>query len=209
MAAGLSVFQDSSTGQGGFTGVAFGDLTVLTALLNRSLSFSSWHAEKYLYNSLGRTTWIPGMMFATMLVVMSWGYLIYTGSISTIWPMFGVGNQLLATIALSVTTTFLVNSGKAKYAWATAIPMVFVGVTTLSAAVLSVTTIFWPMAHKSGTELQGYVDTALMSLFVVGVVLVVTAAMRRCWKTLHGEPVPADAFGAAKPEEIAVKTGCC
>jgi carbon starvation protein len=45
-----------------------------------------------------------------------WGYLIYTGSVSTIWPLFGTGNQLLATIALAVVTTFLINMGKAKYA---------------------------------------------------------------------------------------------
>jgi hypothetical protein len=71
------------------------------------------------------------MLIASVLVVVSWGYLIYTGSISTIWPLFGVGNQLLATIALAVTTTFLINNGKQRYAWTTAIPMVFVGVTTL------------------------------------------------------------------------------
>jgi carbon starvation protein len=161
------------------------------------------------YKPLGKTTWIPGMMLATALVVASWGYLIYTGSISTIWPLFGAGNQLLATIALAITTTFLVNCGKAKYAWTTAIPMVFVGVTTLSAAVLSITTIFWSMAHRAGSELQGYLDSALMAFFVLGVILVVYAAMRRCWATLHGEPLPVDAFNAGKKEENTVKMGCC
>ena len=161
------------------------------------------------YKPLGQTKGIPGMMLATALVVMSWGYLIYTGSISTIWPLFGVGNQLLATIALSVTTTFLINSGKARYAWATAIPMVFVGITTLAAAVLSITAIFWPMAHKPGSQLQGYLDSALMAIFVLGVILVVTAAMRRCWATLRGEPLPVDAFGAEKPVDNHVKIGCC
>jgi carbon starvation protein CstA len=61
---------------------------------------------------------------------MGWGYLIYTGNISTLWPLFGTGNQLLATIALAVTTTFLINMGKRQYAWITAVPMCFVGVTT-------------------------------------------------------------------------------
>ena len=161
------------------------------------------------YGPLGKTTWIPGMVFTTILVVSSWGYLIYTGSISTIWPLFGVGNQLLATIALSVTTTFLVNSGKARYAWATAVPMAFVGVTTLTAAVLSISTIFWPMAHKTGSELQGYLDFALMSLFVLGVILVVSAALRRCWATLHGVPIPATAVDAGKPDGNNVEIGCC
>jgi carbon starvation protein len=161
------------------------------------------------YKPLGNTKSIPGMLIASVMVVVSWGYLIYTGSISTIWPLFGVGNQLLATIALAVTTTFLVNNGKQKYAWTTVIPMVFVGVTTLAAAILSITTIFWPLAHVPGSELQGYLDAALMSFFVLGVILVVTAAMRRCWATLHGEPLPVDAFGAEKPAKTTVKIGCC
>ena len=161
------------------------------------------------YKPLGNTKSVPGMLIASVLVVVSWGYLIYTGSISTIWPLFGVGNQLLATIALAVTTTFLINNGKQRYAWTTAIPMVFVGVTTLVAAVLSITTIFWPLAHVRGSELQGYLDAALMSLFVLGVILVVSAAMRRCWATLQGAPLPVDAFGAEKPAGTIVKGGCC
>ena len=67
--------------------------------------------------------------------------------------MFGTGNQLLATIALAVGTTFLINMGKAKYAWITAIPMCFVGITTLSAGVLSIKTIYWPLAHQPGDHL--------------------------------------------------------
>jgi carbon starvation protein len=161
------------------------------------------------YKPFGNMKWVPGMVIATVLVVVSWGYLIYTGSISTIWPLFGVGNQLLATIALSVTTTFLINNGKQRYAWTTALPMVFVGVTTLVAAYLSITTIFWPLAQIPGTRLQGSLDAALMSLFMLGVILVVTAAMRRCWATLRGEPLPVDAFGAEKPADTTVKIGCC
>jgi hypothetical protein len=87
--------------------------------------------------------------------------------------------------------------------------MVFVGVTTLSAAILSITTIFWPLAHVPGSELQGYLDAALMSFFVVGVILVVSAAMCRCWATLHGVPLPVDAFGAEKPAKTTGKIGCC
>ncbi len=88
-------------------------------------------------------------------MVVSWGYLIYTGSISTIWPLFGTGNQLLATIALAVVTTFLVNMGKAKYALITAIPMCFVGVTTLTAGVLSIKNILPAAGAKAGRWLPG------------------------------------------------------
>src|SRR5438477_9659251 len=93
--------------------------------------------------------------------------------ISTLWPLFGTGNQLLATIALAVGTAFLVNMGKARYAWITFLPMLFVGVTTLTAGVLSIKNIFWPLTTKPGFRAQGYLDSVLMAIFVIGVVLVV------------------------------------
>jgi carbon starvation protein len=161
------------------------------------------------YAPFSNPKWIPGILLSTSIVVGSWGYLIYTGSIATIWPLFGAGNQLLATIALAIGTVFLVNSGKAKYAWVTALPMVFVGVTTLSAAVLSISTIFWPLAHQSGTVVQGYLDSALMGLFIVGVILVVTAALQRCWKSLHGAPPPQQSFAADEARHDSIKMGCC
>jgi carbon starvation protein len=161
------------------------------------------------YKPFTNSKWVPGILISTTLVVGSWGYMIYTGSISTIWPLFGAGNQLLATIALAIGTVFLVNNGKAKYAWTTAVPMVFVGVTTLTAAVMSITNIFWPLAQKPETMVQGYMDAVLMALFIVGVVLVVGAAARRCWKTLHGEPVPPESFAAGEPECMKQRVGCC
>jgi carbon starvation protein len=160
------------------------------------------------HRPLADHTSIAGNSIATTLVVGSWGYLIYTGSISTIWPLFGTGNQLLATIALAVTTTFLINMGKAKYALMTALPMLFVGVTTLTAAVQSIRNIFWPLTQTPGKELQGYLDSALMLIFMVGVVLVVANAARRCLLTLRGENIPMEAAG---PPVVAdgPKMGCC
>lgn len=159
------------------------------------------------YKPFANTAWMPGSMLSTTMVVAGWAYLIYTGSISTIWPLFGTGNQLLATIALSVASTFLVNMGKTKYVWITAVPMCFVVCTTLYAGVLGIRTIFWPMAMTPGTALQGYLETLLMLIFMLGVVLVVSSALRRIVMTLRGVPVPAEAFG---PPEIAdVKIRCC
>ncbi|HME58062.1 MAG TPA: carbon starvation protein A [Terracidiphilus sp.] len=154
------------------------------------------------------TAWLPGNLITSAVVVMAWGYLIYTGNISTLWPLFGTGNQLLATIALAVVTTFLVNMGKVKYAWVTAVPMCFVGVTTLTAGVLSIETIYWPLAHTPGKEFQGYLDSTLMVIFVLGVVIVLIEAARRCWKTLHGEKVPEEAFGTVTEGE-ALNMTCC
>ena len=147
------------------------------------------------YKPIGEQTWLPGNLVTTALVCLGWGYLIYTGNISTIWPLFGTGNQLLATIALAVVTVFLINMGKAKYAWCTGIPMVFVGITTVTAGVLSIKNIFWPLTKVAGKVFQGYLDTTLMIIFIVGVILVVFDAARRAIKTLRGEPIPAEAFG--------------
>jgi carbon starvation protein len=83
---------------------------------------------------LSRTGWLPGNIGASLLVVCAWGYLIHSGNISSIWPMFGVANQLLAAVAFGVGTTVIVKSGKLQYAWVTFIPMVFMFATTLTAS---------------------------------------------------------------------------
>ncbi|MEW6109769.1 MAG: carbon starvation CstA family protein [Nitrospirota bacterium] len=88
----------------------------------------------YVYKPLSVTSWRPGAVASSLFVVCSWGYLIYSGNVSTIWPMFGVANQLLAAIAFSVGTTIIIKSGKVRYAWTTFIPMAFMFATTLAAS---------------------------------------------------------------------------
>jgi carbon starvation protein len=117
--------------------------------------------------------------------------------------------KLLATIALSVTTTFLINMDKAKYAWITAVPMCFVGTTTLTAGVLSIKNIFWPLTSKPGMVFTGCLDSVLMSIFIVGVILVVFDAVRRWFQVLNGAPVPQEAFGPPLTASGEVKMGCC
>jgi len=161
------------------------------------------------HKPFGNSAWLPGNLITSFFVVLGWGYLIYTGNISTIWPLFGTGNQLLATIALAVTTTFLINMGKQKYAWITAIPMCFVGVTTLTAGVLSIKNIFWPLTSKPDQVFTGYLDTILMTIFIVGVVLVVFDAVRRWIMVAKGAPAPVEAFGPPLTAAGEVKMGCC
>jgi carbon starvation protein len=155
------------------------------------------------------TAWMPGNLITTFLVVVGWGYLLYTGNVSTIWPLFGTGNQLLATIALAVTTTFLINMGRAKYAFITGLPMCFVGVTTVTAGVLSVKNIFWPLTHIPGQELTGYLNSILTLMFIAGVLLVVFDAVRRWIAVLNGAPAPAEAFGPPVNSDGEVRIGCC
>ncbi|HEY1963925.1 MAG TPA: carbon starvation CstA 5TM domain-containing protein, partial [Acidobacteriaceae bacterium] len=116
---------------------------------------------------------------------------------------------LLATIALAVVTTFLINMGKARYAWITFLPMCFVGVTTSTAGVLSIKNIFWPLTTKPGQVFTGYLDSILMCIFVAGVVLVVFDAVRRWIAVLKGAPAPQEAFGPPLTAAGEVKMGCC
>jgi carbon starvation protein len=133
------------------------------------------------YKPFARQQWIPGSIITTLLVVVGWAYFISTGNISTIWPMFGIANQLLAAVALAVGTTILINMGRARYAWVTLTPMTFLSVTTLSAGFLSVRDNFWPMATGANEALrfQGLVNTTLTVTMMVLVIIILGAALRK------------------------------
>ena len=120
----------------------------------------------YAYKPLGRTDWIPGTIFTSLLVVGSWGFLIYSGSISTIWPMFGVANQLLAAIAFCVGTTIIIKMNKLKYAWVTFIPMLFMFVTTLTA---SYQLFYMFMGKAAAATVAGDAFTFKLDAFLVAV----------------------------------------
>ena len=158
---------------------------------------------------LGDTASLSGTMVTTLLVVGGWGYLIYTGTVSTIWPLFGTGNQLLATIALAVGTAFLINMGKARYAWITALPLCLVGVTTVAAGVLSIRDIFWPLTARPGQELTGYLDSLLMAAFIGAAILVVFDAIRRWIAAWKGAPLPPEAFGPPTTHDGQIRMSCC
>jgi carbon starvation protein len=140
------------------------------------------------YAPMGRQEWVPGSVVSTLLVVCAWGYFIWTGSISTIWPMFGIANQLLASVALAVGTTIVINMGKARYAWITAVPLAFVSTTTLTAGVMSVRDNFWPMAIGAdpARHFQGYLNSGLTVMMMVCVIVILANALWRCAQVLRG-----------------------
>ena len=118
------------------------------------------------YAPFGRANWLPGNIIASLLMVVSWGYFIYTGSVSTIWPMFGTANQLLASIALAVGTSYIINRGKIKYALITIVPFIFIGFTTLYAGFANIITIYFPQALKSETRIQGIINLTLSGVII-------------------------------------------
>jgi carbon starvation protein len=149
------------------------------------------------YPPFARTDWMPGTVISTGLVVFGWGYFIWTGSISTIWPMFGISNQLLAVVALLIGTTIIINLGRARYVWVTVIPLCFLSTTTLSAGFLSVRDNFWPLAvgPDPSRHFQGYLDSALTVIMMACVVIILVTAIRR-WVAAFRARAAASAVGS-------------
>ena len=95
----------------------------------------------YAYKPFNKKDWIPGSILTSALVSLCWGYMLYTGDISSIWPMFGATNQTLASLALAIGTTIILRiSAKKSYALITFIPCVFVTITTFAAGIMNVQT---------------------------------------------------------------------
>src|SRR5256886_86507 len=141
------------------------------------------------YRKLGEPNWHPGAAVTTALVVTAWAAFIWSGSISTLWPMFGLPDQLIPPLALCVATTVIINLGKARYSWGTIVPLSFVGSTTLVAGYQSIRDIFWPLTQRSETALQGYIDTSLTALIMTAAVIILVDSVRR-W------------IGGRKPPEL-------
>jgi carbon starvation protein len=97
-----------------------------------------------LWKPIGRTSWWPGLAAASAVVVAAWGYFLYTGvtnplgGINQLFPLFGIANQLLAAVALTVATTILIKSGRIKWAWVTALPLAWDAAVTLTASAYKV-----------------------------------------------------------------------
>ena len=141
------------------------------------------------YKPFANKEWVPGAMISTALLVMGWAYFIYTGNINTIWPMFGVANQLLGAVALAVATTILINEGKLKYAWVTMLPLSFLSINTLYGGFLNVRDNFWPLAvgPDSATHVQGYVLSICTVAMMVCAVVILGQAMAKWAESLGAQ----------------------
>jgi len=139
------------------------------------------------YKPFTDNSWTPGVIITSALFTGSWGYLVYTGDIATIWPLFGMANQLLASCALIVGTTMLIRLGKVRYAWTTAVPGLLVWPTVMWAGYLNVTTNFLP---------KGLILLATMSVvLMVLITIVFIAAFRRWSELLKIKESVTDAYG--------------
>ena len=112
------------------------------------------------------TQWIPGIVITGGIFSFLWGYLVYTGNISTLWPLFGMSNQLLASSALIIVTAMLIRMGKARYMWVTAVPGLFLGFVTMYAGYLNITAVYLPRK----LYLLATLATAVMVMMVIVIV---------------------------------------
>ncbi|MFA6133729.1 MAG: carbon starvation protein A [Phycisphaerae bacterium] len=188
--------------------IMFEALFILTTIDagTRIARFILQEALGKVYRPFARTDWLVGNLLASALVVLAWGYFIYTGSISTIWPMFGTANQLLACIALAVGTSFIINRGRARYAWVTIVPMAFVGVTTLTAGWMNIRGIYLPQLSLPGKQLQGIINLVLTTVIMASAAIILIDAIPKWFRAARKSPVELELPAIEESAECEVRS---
>ncbi len=131
--------------------------------------------------------WVPGIIITSVIFTGSWGYLVYSGDIGSIWPLFGICNQLLASVTLLIGTTVILRMNKAKYAWITGVPGLFMTVITFWAGLWLVINQYLPQGKTLLVTLS--VLVMLLMLFVI------VGTLRRWMQLLAIRTTTKDAYG--------------
>ena len=164
---------------------------------------------------LGQTSWYPSVVLTSTIVVAGWGYFLYigvidpNGGVNILWPLFGISNQLLAAIALTVATSILIKTGRVKYLWVTALPLLWLLILTTTAVFEKISSTDPRIGFfAAASDLQHKLDAGLLAadkaavapqlifnqqldawlamLFVVLLYLVVGDMLRMAWRRHRG-----------------------
>jgi carbon starvation protein len=131
--------------------------------------------------------WFPGIFISSLLFTCSWGYLVYTGNVSSIWPLFGISNQLLAACGLIVCTTMLIRMNRKRYALAAAIPGIFMAIITFWAGYVQVLEMYIPNGQ--------YMLASLAVLAMVLMLIVFIGAFRKWYQLMKIKDTVTDYYG--------------
>jgi carbon starvation protein len=135
------------------------------------------------HRKLSDINYMPSVILTSALICAAWGYLLYNNDISTIWPMFGVANQLLAALALVIATGFILRTSKKRiYALVTSIPALFMGATTLTAGVSAIMEKYLPKG-----DFNGYLNAVLTAIMIACVLIVFIDASVRFVKIMKNK----------------------
>ncbi|WP_292008484.1 carbon starvation protein A [Chryseobacterium sp.] len=138
--------------------------------------------------------WTPGIMISSLLFTFAWGYLVFTGNVSSIWPLFGISNQLLAACGLIVCTTMLIRLNRGKYALCSAIPGIFMAIITFWAGYIQVTDIYIPKGQ--------YLLATLAVVAMVLMLIVFIGAFRKWYELLQIKTSETDFYGESVKELV-------
>jgi len=172
---------------------------------------------RHVWPAFGRTSWMPATVLSSAMIVAMWGHFLWQGvidplgGVNSLWPLFGISNQLLAAVALCVGTTIIIKMGKARYAWATLLPLAWLVIVTMSAGAMKLFSPepklgFLARAHmlqtaraagtlppgvKSATDLaqmiaNDYLDAAVTAFFLISVVVILADSAREWWAVISG-----------------------
>lgn len=196
LAVGMASIFRGVPGLGGLLGywyhfvIVFEALFILTAIDTgtRVARYLTQEALGKVWAPLGDNKNLPAVMLASVIVTVAWGWLVYNGTISSLWPMFGVANQLLAVIALAVGTTVLLKMGRRQYAWTTLAPMCFMAVTTTVAAIENVFAP-WGFLSEKFVKQYGqafsYINSGLSALLLCCVFVILATSAKKWLEILR------------------------
>ncbi|MDP2784710.1 MAG: carbon starvation CstA family protein [Sulfurimicrobium sp.] len=239
LAVGMASIFGSAFGQGMLAmwyhfAIMFEAVFILTTL-DAGTRVGRFMLQDFLGNfspRLGQTSWYPSVILTSGIIVAAWGYFLYigvidpNGGVNILWPLFGISNQMLAAIALSVATGILVKSGKLKYAWISAVPLAWLAVVTTTAAWMKITSPdarigFFAAASDLAAKLAAgklppekaavapqlifnqQLDAWLTLFFVILLWVIIIDMLRVCANHLRGKPVPPLTESPHEPSRLA------